>query len=149
MFMALSLSNIRCIFYPEVYPTLYSFIMNVLGENQYTVREEEYLAMQKSNRSLFFLKYFNDFRESKRNVLTTFSTISLSDITIEVPGDLFLPVPLPFTPCNLQGKAEMSSGNNILLTLGEIEMDFATSPSIFDMNLSTTAITCSLPCTEK
>ena len=149
MFMALSLSNLRCIFYPEVYPTFYAFIMNVLGENQYTVREEEYSAMQKSNRSLFYLKYFNDFRENKRNVLTTFSTISLSDITIEVPGDLFLPVPLPFTPCNLQGKAEVSSGNNILLTLGEIEMDFATSPSIFDMNLSTTAITCSLPCTDK
>ena len=44
-------------------------IDNVLGANQYTIRKEKYKKMKESNRSSFYLKYFNDFREVKKNVV--------------------------------------------------------------------------------
>ena len=67
--MTVSLSNVRCIFYPEVYNELFTMIENVLGVNQYSIRKEEYKEMQESNRLSFYLKYFNDFREVKKNVV--------------------------------------------------------------------------------
>ena len=69
MFMTVSLSNARCIFYPEVYNELFTMIENILGVNQYPIRKEEYKAMHEANRSYFYLKYFNDFREVKKNVV--------------------------------------------------------------------------------
>ena len=44
-------------------------IDNVIGNNQFPIRKEEYKAMQESNRYSFYLKYFNDFREVKKNVV--------------------------------------------------------------------------------
>ena len=46
-------------------------------------------------------------------------------------------------------ETDINPGSRILLELDEIEMDFATNPSVFDMNLNTTSIVCSLPSTEK
>lgn len=57
-------------------------------------------------------------------------------------------MPLPFTSYRMQ-ETDVNPGSRILLELDEIEMDFATNPSVFDMNLNTTSIVCSLPSTEK
>ena len=46
-------------------------------------------------------------------------------------------------------ETDVNPGSRILLELDEIEMDFATNPSVFDMNLNTASIVCSLPSTEK
>ena len=81
--------------------------------------------------------------------MATFTTLSFSDITIEFPGDLFLPVPLTFIPGNLQGKTGINNETNMVIIANEIEMDFATNPDVFDMNLNTTPITCYLPSSQK
>ena len=52
--MTVSLSNVRCIFYPEVYNELFTMIENILGVNQYPIRKEEYKAMNEANRSYFY-----------------------------------------------------------------------------------------------
>lgn len=70
VFLNLSLSNIRCILYPEVYNTMFNLILNVLSDNQYLVSEEDFHAMQNANRWLFYYKYFCDFREMKPNIVS-------------------------------------------------------------------------------
>ena len=69
MFLNIVLVSPTLIFYAEVYPFLFTFIENVLGVNTYTITEEEYHATQNSNRQQFFLKYFNDYRQIKKNIV--------------------------------------------------------------------------------
>lgn len=78
VFLNLSLSNIHCVFYPEIYETMFNLIMNVLSDNQYLVSEEDYHSMQNANRWLFYYKYFCDFREIKRNVVGKMSYLHSS-----------------------------------------------------------------------
>ena len=69
MFLTILLASPNLILYAEVYPFLLTFIENILGVNMYTVTEEEYHATQNSNRQFFFLKYFNDYRQVKKNIV--------------------------------------------------------------------------------
>ena len=69
MFLNIILVSPTLIFYAEVYPFLFTFIENVLGVNTYTITEEEYHSTQNSNRQQFFLKYFNDYRQIKKNIV--------------------------------------------------------------------------------
>ena len=69
MFLTIIMSSPKLIFYAEIYPFLLAFIENVIGVNMYTITEEEYHATQNSNRQSFFFKYFNDYRQHKKNVV--------------------------------------------------------------------------------
>ena len=65
----LGIDSPRLIFYGEVYSHLFNLINNILGVNQYVITEEEYAAMQNNNRMAFYLKYLNDFRKHKVNIV--------------------------------------------------------------------------------
>ena len=69
VFMSIAIDSPRVIFYGEVYPYIFNLINNLLGVNQYVITEEEYAAMQNNNRMSFYLKYFNDFRKNKVNIV--------------------------------------------------------------------------------
>lgn len=59
------------ILYPEAVPVLYQGIDNLLGMTQMTITETEFAQMKRSNRSEFYRKYVNDFREIKINEVSS------------------------------------------------------------------------------
>lgn len=59
----------RMVLYPEVIPAVMVLCDNILGVNLYTVTEKQFQEMQNSNRFVFYHKYFDDFRETKRNIV--------------------------------------------------------------------------------
>lgn len=69
VFLSMTVNEPSFLFYAEAYPYLMTLIENILGVNQFTISEEQYHAMQNSNRFFFYLKYFNDYREIKRNIV--------------------------------------------------------------------------------
>lgn len=159
MFLTVIMTSPTLVLYAEVYPFIQNFIENVLGTNQFTVTEEEYHSMQNSNRQSFFLKYFNDYRQIKKNIvllyginevqLCTFTTLSLQDITVQIPNSLFIPTSLHYTPSHFNETLRDSTSNCIEFTVSDINVDFSTNPAVFDMNLITSDILCSIPYSEK
>ena len=69
IFMSIGIDSPRFIFYGEVYSHLFNLVDNILGASQYVITEEEYAAMQNNNRMSFYLKYLNDFRKNKVNIV--------------------------------------------------------------------------------
>lgn len=85
--------------------------------------------------------------------LTSFTTITLTEVRIELPGELFIPSALQFAPSHHGDLSnpmirEPSKDNSILCSLSSCSVEFATNPSVLDMNLSTTPINIIIPCVE-
>ena len=55
--------------YAEVIPAVIVLCDNILGTSIYCVSEEEFAEMHNSNRVLFYQKYFENFRETKKNTV--------------------------------------------------------------------------------
>lgn len=57
---------------------------------------------------------------------------------------------MQYTPSHLRsGPLHERKSSNLLVTLNELEVDFATSPSVMDVDLTTSEIICTLPGSEK
>ena len=163
IYLSIGIDSPRIIFYGEVYFHIFNLIDNLLGTSQYVITEEEYAAMNNNNRMSFYLKYLDDFRKHKVNIvgavilfftqLTSFTTITLTEVRVELPGELFIPSALQFTPSHHGDLSnpmvrESSKDNSILCSLSSCNLEFATNPSVMDMNLSTTPINIVIPCVE-
>ena len=81
--------------------------------------------------------------------LTTFSTISLQDISILLPNSLFIPNSMQYTPSHLNVTLREHSMNSIQFSLSDMDFEFSTSPTVFDMNMITSPIQCSIPSLNK
>lgn len=78
LYLTLNVLFPRLVMYAEVIPAVMVLCDNILGVNLYTVTEKQYQEMQNSNRFVFYQKYFEDFRETKRNIVTPFSLLNSS-----------------------------------------------------------------------
>lgn len=85
--------------------------------------------------------------------LTSFTAITLTEVRIELPGELFIPSALQFTPSHHGDLSnpmirEPSKDNSIMCSLSSCTVEFATNPSVMDMNMTTTPINIVIPCVE-
>lgn len=69
IYLSIGIDSPRIIFYGEVYFHIFNLIDNLLGTSQYVITEEEYAAMNNNNRMSFYLKYLDDFRKHKVNIV--------------------------------------------------------------------------------
>lgn len=69
LYLTLNVLFPRAVLYAEVIPAVIVLCDNILGMSIYCVSEEEFAEMHNSNRVLFYQKYFENFRETKKNTV--------------------------------------------------------------------------------